>query len=75
MEIDGRYSELHEILLQIREILAASVGREVLMEVLIKTPNEARKVKAFVSMSGCKVHMDKKNGHFVVRVTGAVCCV
>ncbi len=74
MHIDARALETHELVLKIREILAAGHGNDLNIEILISTKAEAKKVTAFVSMSGCKSEIDKKDSYYIMRIKGTPCC-
>ena len=74
MYIDARTLEHQELVLKIREILAAKHGCEVNIEILISTMAEVKKIKAFVTMSGCNAEVDKKDDSYIMHVTGAPCC-
>lgn len=74
MFIDARTLEHQELVLKIREILAAKHGCEVQIEILISTMAEVKRIKAFVTMSGCKVEIDNKDDYYIMYVTGAPCC-
>jgi len=67
---------VHEVLLELREVLKANCGaEEVFIDVLLATMRDAKRVRAFMSMSGCSTNIDKADGHFVVRASGRACCV
>lgn len=74
MYIDARILEHQEVVLKIREILAEKHGCEVQIEILVSTMAEVKRIKAFVTMSGCIVETDKKDNYFIMHVTGAPCC-
>ncbi len=74
MHIDARELEYQELVLKVREILASCHGNDVNIEILISTLAEAKKVKSFVSMSGCKSEIDKKDSYYIMRIKGTPCC-
>ncbi len=74
MIVDARTLETRELLLRMREVLADNCGREVFIEVFLSAENETKRLKAFVSMSGCQTIVEKKEGYYIVRITGNVCC-
>jgi hypothetical protein len=74
MIVDGRILETRELLLQMRDVLAGNCGQEVCIEVYLTREAETKRLKAFVSMSGCQTIIEKKEGYYVVRITGSVCC-
>jgi hypothetical protein len=74
MTVDGRTLDLKELLLRMREVLADHVGHEVSVEVLLSGPAETKRLRAFVSMSGCQTTVEKKEDYYIVHITGSVCC-
>jgi hypothetical protein len=57
-----------------RDLLADHCGREVSVEVFLSSSGETKRLRAFVSMSGCQTEVEEKEGYYVVRITGSVCC-
>lgn len=74
MHIDARELEYQELVLKVREMLTSKHGNDVNVEILISSIDDAKKVKAFVSMSGCKSEIDKKNSYYIMRIKGTPCC-
>jgi hypothetical protein len=74
MIVDARALDLKELLLRMRDVLADRVGQEVSVEVLLSTAAETKRLRAFVSMSGCLTTVEKKDDYYVVHITGSVCC-
>jgi hypothetical protein len=74
MTIDARSLDLKELLLRMREVLSDRVGQEVSVEVLLNTSDETKKLRAFVSMSGCSTTVERKEDYYVVNIKGSVCC-
>jgi hypothetical protein len=74
MIIDARTLDLKQLLLRMRDVLSDSVGREVSVEVLLSTADETKRLRAFVSMSGCLTTVEKKEDYYIVHITGSVCC-
>jgi hypothetical protein len=75
MVIDGREMELRELFLKLRERLAARCGKEVSIDILLRTYSDAKKVSAFAAMSGCLANIEKNENSYVVHIIGNVCCV
>lgn len=75
MRIDGRHMNQRELLIRLKELLAESCGAEVGIEVILTTIDDAGRVKAFISMSGCDTEVVRQDGCFIVRVSGRACCV
>lgn len=73
--IDARNLELKELFMKLKEILESELGKDVFIEILINTFTDIKKIKSFVSMSGCQTDAEKKDGYYIVRVTGTPCCV
>jgi hypothetical protein len=74
MIVDARTLDTRELLLRMRDVLADHCGREVSVEVFLSSDRETKRLKAFVSMSGCQTIVEKKEGYYIVRITGSVCC-
>jgi hypothetical protein len=74
MTIDARALDLKQLLLRMRDVLSDSVGQEVSVEVLLSSADETKRLRAFVSMSGCLTTVEKKEDYYIVHITGSVCC-
>ena len=74
MHIDARELEISELLKKIKEILSAQRCGEVDVELQVNTVADAKKVEAFVSMSGCSAGIDKKDNYYIIHVKGNPCC-
>jgi hypothetical protein len=74
MLIDARKLKSQELFLQLRDILGSKRGCNVQIEILINTLKDTKKVKAFVSMSGCNTNVEKKNDYYILHVSGTPCC-
>jgi hypothetical protein len=74
MTLDARTLDTKELLLRMRDLLADRVGQEVAVEVFLSGEKEMKRLKAFVSMSGCQTITVQKEGYYIVRITGSVCC-
>jgi hypothetical protein len=75
MVLDGRDIELVQLFEKLREILIASLGSEIFVDVLVRTTIDSRKVRAFAAMSGCNTLIEERNGHYIVHISGNACCV
>ena len=74
MQLDARDIELRESLFRIREVLTSTYGNDIFIEVLVNTHADAKKVEAFVLMSGLSTTIDKKDGHYLLSIRGFACC-
>ncbi len=74
MIVDARTLETRELLLRMRDVLADHCGQEVFIEVFLSGEGETKRLKAFVSMSGCQTVVERKEGYYIVHITGNVCC-
>lgn len=75
MTIDARELESHELFRKLKDILTSKVGTDVFIEILFDTRPAAKKVRAFISMTGCQTELEEKEEYYVLRVTGSPCCV
>jgi hypothetical protein len=73
--IDARNIALKELFITLREILESKRGKDVFIEILIDTNSNAKKIKSFVAFSGCQSAINKKDGYFIIQITGIPCCV
>ena len=73
-ELDVNTQSLESIFLKLKEILSSKLGSEVSIKVLTNSQAEAKKVQAFVSMSGCQTAVDKKDECYIIHITGSPCC-
>jgi hypothetical protein len=74
MSIDARDIELRELFVKLREIMRASCGKDVAVDILIRNCADAGKVTTFVSMSGCRTSIEKKGEYSIVHISGNACC-
>ena len=74
MEIDGREIDLKDVLKQLKQILLANRERSIAVDVLVNTMADAKKISAFVAMSGCAPEIDKIDSFYIIRIRGNVCC-
>ncbi|MBC8412800.1 MAG: hypothetical protein ISR96_10835 [Nitrospira sp.] len=72
---DSKETALRDIFLQLKDILVTKLGKEVDIEIMVYTPGEAKKVKTFASMSGCRIEIDKLESYYIIHITGSPCCV
>ncbi len=73
-ELDANNETLESIFLKLKEILSSKYGSEVSIKVLTNSQADAKKVKAFVTMSGCQTNVDKKDECYIIHITGSPCC-
>jgi hypothetical protein len=74
MTIDAREIELLDLFLQLKEIFAAQCGLEVSVDVLVGNFHDSKKIATFAAMSGCQTETQERDGCYVVRITGSICC-
>jgi hypothetical protein len=74
MVIDGRDSEMFDLFLQLKEIFAAQCGLEVRVDVLVENFHDSKRIATFAAMSGCQTETQEREGCYVVRITGSICC-
>ncbi len=74
MHIDARDFELQDLLKKLKDLLASSRECNMDLDILVKTVSEAKKIKGFVSMSGCSTEIDKKDNFYIIHVRGVSCC-
>lgn len=74
MTIDAREIELLDLFLQLKEIFAAQCNLEVDVEVIIGNYPDSKKISTFASMSGCQTETLEKEGCYLVRISGHICC-
>jgi hypothetical protein len=74
MILDARTIDMRELFAQMRDLLADHVGQEVSVEVFLSGERDTKRLRAFVSMSGCQTIVEQKEGYYIVHITGSVCC-
>lgn len=74
-QFDAQQISLDEIFVQLKELLASKLGKSVSIEIRVYSRSDAAKVKAFVTMSGCRTTFDKNEECYILHVTGSPCCV
>ncbi|MBI5408422.1 MAG: hypothetical protein HZA14_03545 [Nitrospirae bacterium] len=74
MNIDGRTIDVQDVLIEVRELLSSTCGKEVNVEIQVKTIADAKRITAFASMSGCKGEIENRGDHYSVQVSGIPCC-
>jgi len=75
MLLDGRDDEVIAVLVQLREVLVERIGVEICIDVLVKSRQDSKRVRAFAAMSGCQTAIEEREGHYIVHITGNPCCV
>lgn len=73
MLLDLRGYPEEESLKKVRDILRYSCPEDDILEVLISSENLAKKLKAFLSMSGCQVEFFRSGLNWIVKSTGKNC--
>jgi hypothetical protein len=74
MQLDARDLDSKELFLRLRDILASKRGSEVDLEIKIRSAGETKKVKTFVSMSGCRTEIEKTEECYIMHISGIPCC-
>ncbi len=72
MQLDARDLKPEELFRKLKQMLS-SCGSNESIEVLVCDRVTAKKVKAFVSMSGCPVEIEQKGHFFILRITENTC--
>jgi hypothetical protein len=73
-QLDTKELELKELFIKLKDILASKLGKEVSIRICVYSLSDAAKIKAFIRMSGCQIKVDKKEGCFILHITGSPCC-
>jgi len=73
MVIDGRELQVEETLKKVGRFLSDRTSLEETVEVLVKTPEEVKKLRGYVSMNGCVTEHRKADGYYSVLVSGGTC--
>jgi hypothetical protein len=66
--------DLQDLLKRLKEILEKERGCDVHIEILSSSPDDIKKIKSFVALSGCQAAAEEKEGYYLVLVTGSPCC-
>ena len=66
---------MREVFEKLKEIMCSFSGKEVDIEILVKSYGDSRKLSTFALMSGCKTRIEKKEEYCIVRISGYACCV
>ena len=74
MDIDARESGLDKALTKLKDTLSSGHGCSVSLNITVNTNADAKKVRAFAGMSGCRTSVDKKEGSYIIHIEGAPCC-
>lgn len=61
-------------MMELKGILASKHGCNVSIEIMLNTADDVGKFTSFAAMSGCKTEIDKKDGYYIMHVTGIPCC-
>lgn len=72
--IDARNEEVQDLLKKLKEVLASTHGADMEINIFVKNASDAKQVKGFVTMSGGKTKIDKKDTFYIIHVKGNVCC-
>jgi len=75
MTLDARGLGSRELFVKLKELLSSQCGRDVFIEVMVASYQDARQGRAFVSMSGCRADIQEKEGYYVLLISGNVCCI
>ena len=70
MTIDARGKAHPETFKEIRRCVAANYTGSVDLKVLVQTHAYAMVINDFASMSKCDSDIEKKDGHFVINISG-----
>ncbi|MFN3739942.1 MAG: hypothetical protein ACK4TF_04625 [Thermodesulfovibrionales bacterium] len=73
MRLDMRGLCQDEPLKRIRDILRNSCPDDEIIEVLIESEQDAKRLRAFMSMSGCTVELLREGPQWIVKMTGKNC--
>ena len=73
MEIDGRNMTQREILFAVREVLADDLCTVSDTEGGGGSQEDASKVRAYASMTGCDIKVSKSDEYFVVKIKAGSC--
>lgn len=72
--IDARNDEVQGLLKKLKDVLASTHGADIEINIFVKNVSDAKKVKGFVTMSGGRTKIDKKDNFYIIHVKGNVCC-
>lgn len=73
MILDLRGLNGDEPLKRVREVLKETCPEDEVLEVIVGTEQLAKKMKAFMGMSGCNVELIIENDFWIVKSTGRNC--
>lgn len=73
--LDVRSLGSEEFFIKLREILASKRGKIVSVEIFAEKLYDVKKIKTFVSMTGCQTAVEGSEGNYVINVTGTPCCI
>lgn len=72
--IDARNDEVQVLLKKLKDVLASAHGADIEIDILVKNASDANRVKAFITMSGGRTEIDKKDNYYIIHVKGYLCC-
>ncbi len=73
MTIDLRGLSGNEPFIRVRELLRDSCPEDETLDLLIEEEGLAKRLKGFMSMSGCRVEIHPTPDGWIVRMTGRSC--
>ncbi len=73
-QFDTRELEIGEVFIKLKDLLASKLGKDVSIRICVYSQSEAAKIKAFITMSGCQIKVDKKEECYILHITGCPCC-
>jgi hypothetical protein len=71
--IDGREMRIEDVLIKLRNFLNSRCSLDESVEVLVRTREDAKKVKGFAAMSGCETKFKQQGGYCSMLVSGGSC--
>ena len=75
MQIDAREIDQQDLLVRLKEELSSRHGCDnVQIDIMVGTEVDAKKINAFVSMSGCMAEIAKKDNYYIIHIRGIPCC-
>ncbi|MBI5634988.1 MAG: hypothetical protein HZA15_16085 [Nitrospirae bacterium] len=73
MVIDARTREITDTLKQLRELFPTHDNEADPLEVLVRDKKDARKVRAFTTMSGFKTTLYQEDSNYRASISGSSC--
>lgn len=71
--IDGREMQIEDVLKKLRDFLGSRSSLDEPVEVLVRTREDAKKVKGFASMTGSTTKFTQHGGYCSLLVSGGSC--